>query len=202
MSDEAPPSTIGQTQYTLHIEAEEQAQLPPAHRIAKGSFVGLMFSVIPILLTNYILTRGEGRIDPISFSAAIPVMYVSINLLRPRDRWYALGSLGFAMGERYFGSLRWDARRFQDIERADVEVRRVTLPGGEYDFTGFRYRFFGPKKSRMDVEGEVKEAPPRGTEIHLPPDDELPPKHVLRFVRQARKQWEQATGKKAEVKRL
>lgn len=193
----SPPDGIGTVRTLLHLAPEDRPQPPPAARFVKALFVGTMFSVIPILLSNWILTRGEGRLHPFAPAAAIPVIATAFALLRPKERWYALGTDGVAAGERFFGQVRWDFVRFAEVDRVEVRVKRFADATDGYRFTGYRYAFEGKKSLRL--EGEVEEPEPRGTRIHLPKDEELPEKHELRIARGARLAWEAATGGKADI---
>ncbi|MEL6189203.1 MAG: hypothetical protein AAFU79_31665, partial [Myxococcota bacterium] len=119
-------------------------------------------------------------------------------LLRPRDRWYAVGREGFALGEKFFGEVRWEAMPYAEVKEVDVALRRIH-DGETYRFTGYRYTFAGAGRRKVVLEGEVVESPPLGTQIHLPPDGELPEDHDLRAARGARAAWSRATGLKANI---
>lgn len=202
MDDVLPPPEIGPVTDRLHLTPEDVPQPSPAARWARTVVVGLMFSVLPVLLTNYVLTKDMARLHPFAFSAMIPVFAVAIALMKPRERWYALGEAGLAVGERFFGQVRWEVAPFAEVTAVEVELKRVGGASEDYRFTGFRYDFTRPKGGGLLVEGVVEETPPRGAEIRLPPDEALPERHELRIARRARIAWERATGRKAVVRVL
>lgn len=197
MSFPTPPDSIGVLHTRVHAPARDQ-DAPWLPRLIKAAMVGLMFSVVPILVTNFVLTREDPKIDLRAFAAAIPVMLTAGWLLRPRERWYAVGKDGFALGEKFFGEVRWEAVPYDDVESVEVELSRVS-DGESYRFTGYRYIFLRSTRRRVVLEGEVTESEPRGTQIHLPPDAELPENHDLRAARGARAAWSRATGRKATI---
>lgn len=199
MSEERPPAEIGQARLRMQVSASDGPQPSLGPRLARALFIGLLFSVIPIMLTNLVLKEGNTSFHPTSLVAAVPVVAVAFWLLRPRDRWYAVGDAGFALGERFFGQVRWDRADYAEIESVAVDVRRVSDGQGQYRFTGYRFTFDGGRKKRFVLEGEVQETPPRGTEVHLPTDEELPAQHELRFARLAASTWAERTGRRVET---
>lgn len=196
MSEAAPPEDIGPVRVHVHSTAKDR-QEPRLPSLVRSGMVGLMFSVVPVLMTNYLLTREDPSVDPRAFLAAVPVILTSLWLLRPRDRWYAVGRQGFAIGEKHFGQVRWESVLYTDVDAVKVVLRRVS-DGQTYRFTGYRYTFEQGRR-RVVLEGEVQEPEPRGTKIHLPADSELPEEHELRAARNARAEWSKATGRKAEI---
>jgi hypothetical protein len=197
--DERPPEEIGAPRLERHVPGTDGPQPPVAPRIARAVIVGLLFSVVPVLLTHLVLTSGEGPFDPQALGAAIPVIAVAIWLSRPRDRWYAVGDRGLAIGERFFGQVRWDALLFEETDRVEVSAQRAETRAGAYRFTGYRFVFDGGGKKRIVVEGQVEEPEPHGEEIRLPEDEDLPSPHELPALRAAVQAWEAATGKTAEL---
>lgn len=202
MSDSSPsdplPDDIGSVRLRLQVPASRREE-QGAERYLRAAFIGLMFSPIPVLLTSLVLSKGEARFEPIALAAAVPVVIMAFWLARARDRNYALGSAGFALGEEYFGRTRWESFLYDDIERVEVSLRRVHDGVGNYRFTGYRYAFRGSARRSLVLEGEVQESSPLPQEIHLPPDHELPEDHELRAIRGARVGWSQATGRKPTV---
>lgn len=194
-----PPDEIGAVTARLHLTPEDLPQPDPVARAVKTTLVGLMFSVVPVILTHFVLTRGEAGFDPVALAAAIPVLFTAFSLLKPRERWYALGEDGLALGERFFGQVRWEAVRYDEVGAVEIRLKRYADSEGQYRFTGYRYAFQVGNRRRVVLEGEVREPEPRGRVIRLPDDAELPERHELRIARTARAAWEARTGKKADI---
>lgn len=194
-----PPNDIGEPRLELYVPADagpEPAVLP---RLVKAVVVGTIFSLFPVILTNLILTRAEPGFDPVSLAAAIPVIAVAFWLFRPRERWYAVGDRGFALGEKFFGEIRWENVPFADIDAVEIELRRLSSAAGTYRFTGYRIIWDGGRKKRVVLEGQVDEPEPHGAEVRLPSERELPAQHELRAILPAIEAWERATGRRAGV---
>lgn len=194
----SPPETIGPLRLNLHVAANDAQQAPQAPRLVRATVVGVMFSALPIMLTHLVLAGEEGGFDPRAFLAAIPVLAVSIWLSRPRDHWFAVGPLGFAQGERFFGEVRWDVLLHDDIENVSIETHRAVDSTGAYRFTGYRVTFESGPKKRVVIEGQAEETPPMGTQVRLPSEEDLPETHELRALRAAVLTWQSKTGRVAE----
>lgn len=197
--DLPPPEAIGKA--NVRVAVAKAGDQPPngASQAIRAGIVGLLFSVVPIILTNLVLTRGQPGFHPTSLIAAVPVVAMAYWLFRPRDRWYAVGEDGLALGERFFGEVRWDHALYKDIDGVTLELRRILNGLGEYVSTGYRYTFASGRRRRFVFEGQVRESEPRGTSIRLPADSELPQDHELRFARSAASAWAERTGRRVET---
>lgn len=190
MSDVEAPEDIGQPRFELHMSAAEAEKLPTALRGVRALIVGLFFSILPVALTSVILTRDSPRFTPTALMAAFPVVATAYWLLRPRDRWYAVGDQGMALGEMYFGQVRWDSVRYAQVESVDIVLLNE----------GARCRFiFGQGRKRIELEGRI--ASSGLPQADRPSDEVLDAVPELRVARAAERAWTEATDRTATVQR-
>ncbi len=186
--DEQAPDAIGPPRLVLRVDASLDPA-PPFPRVLRAVLVGLLFSVFPVLLTSVVLTREATEFDPQALTAAIPVVATSVWLSRPRDRWYAVGADGFALGERFFGQVRWELCRFGETTGLRIEI--LPPKRGDDDHVAYRFTFEGSQ--RVVVEGRA-----RGTPGSIPSAKGLSHGHELVALRAAADAYERATGRAPE----
>lgn len=182
MSESAPPEGLGASILTLQISPDGKGA-PLVPRVLRAFFVGAVFSILPVALTNLILTEEGAGFDPRALMAAIPVWGTAFWIMRPRERWYAVGEEGFAVGESFFGQVRWEKLIYTEMDSVEISTRE------QAQGTAYRYVFVGGR-TRIVLEGEI-----RAADSNLEATEEFPPE--LRVASTAQQAWEKATGRGA-----